>query len=246
MSQPLIIHCGYHKCLTVYFYRVLSEAAQRFELKLQYYFPDDGVDNDADIILFPHSEVSPAELATESKKYRGTHVIRDPRDLLVSAYFYHMRTEEKWCTTPNPRHKRVPSDMSYQQYLQTMDVEQGLIFELDGVSGGEIRGMHNWDYHDEDILELRFEDMVGNERDTFARIFAWYGFAGEQLNEAIDIAVGLSLRKLAADDESVKHARKGSRIGQWVDFFTPVLKQKFKQRYGQTLIELGYVQNNDW
>lgn len=222
---------------------MLKKVAREFGLGLQYYSPQDGIGNNADIILFSHSEIDPATL---DGKYRGTHVIRDPRDLLVSAYFYHLRTQEAWCTTPNPKHNRIPDDMSYQQYLQTMSIEQGLIFELDAVAGGEIRGMRRWNYHNENILELRFEDFIGNERQIFTRIFEWYGFAGPDLTTAVDIADRLSLNNVSADDKSARHARQGSRVGQWGDFFTPEVSRQFKRRYARAVVELGYAENNDW
>jgi hypothetical protein len=39
--------------------------------------------------------------------------------------------------------------------------------------------------------------------------------------------------------------RRG-RIGGWKDFFTDKHKQLFKEKFGKTLIKLGYETSNQW
>jgi len=237
-----VVHCCYHKCLTVYFNHVFSDLAQRFRFDYRYLARGKAIPHDAGVLLFPHSEVNPDELAP----FRGTHVIRDPRDLLVSAYLYHLRTDEEWCCKPNPNHRDLPPDVSYQQHLNGLSREQGLLYELSNVSGGIIDNMGRWDYADPRFLELRFEDVVGNERRTFARIFRWYGMPWRYRRQAVELAVSWSLGRISANEPAARHARRGSRPGQWQDFFTPRVKDAFKQRYGDVVVRLGYAADHDW
>ena len=78
------------------------------------------------------------------------------------------------------------------------------------------------------------------------RVFGWYGLQGQALDDAVEIALSRSLSQLPKDDSDAAHARRGSYIGHWREFFTPTLKQQFKQKFGQALINLGYEQNLDW
>ena len=236
-----VVHCCYHKCLTVYFNNVFSDLAGQYALDYRYLERGAGMPGEADMLLFPHSEVDPDELPP----FRGTHIIRDPRDILVSAYLYHLRTDEAWCSKPNPVHNDLPVDVSYQQHLHGLSREQGLLYELGNVSGGIIRSMDDWNYADPRFLELRFEDVVGKERSSFERVFRWYRMPRRYRRHALDIAESWSLGQLLGS-EAAGHAREGSRPGQWADFFTPRVKEAFKQRYGDVVVALGYADDHDW
>ncbi len=242
LSKPLIVHCCYHKCLTVYFYRVMQKVATAFGMHCQYFNWREKLDPKTDMLLIPHSQIDFGLLSN----YVGTHIVRDPRDLLISAYFYHLRTDEEWCARPNPAHTSRPPDVSYQQHLKSLDQEQGLLYELNHVAGKMAELMGQWDYDNRKILELRYEDVIGNERDTFAKVFSWYGFSGDRLQIAIEIGESLALSNVSKQDKNFKHARQGSRVGQWQDFFTPAIKASFKRRFGDLLIRLGYAQDDRW
>ncbi len=220
----------------------MQKVASVFEMHCQYFNWNETLDSQIDMLIIPHSQVDFKLLPD----YVGTHIIRDPRDLLISAYFYHLRTDEEWCAKPNPAHISRPADVSYQQHLRNLDQEQGLIYELNHVAGKMTALMGQWDYHNKKMFELRFEDVIGNERDTFRQVFKWYGFTGDKLEQAVEIGESLALNKVSESDKKFQHARPGSRIGQWEDFFTPKIKEDFKRRFGEVLIKLGYVQDNHW
>lgn len=71
-------------------------------------------------------------------------VIRDPRDLIMSGYYYHKRAAEPWCKTVDPTEdhpawKKVrgcvptnlPSGYSLTGYLNEASLEEGLLAEID-------------------------------------------------------------------------------------------------------------------
>lgn len=238
-----VAHSCYHKCLTLYFDRVFRQMASRFNFSYQYEPANGQIPSDTDIVLFPHGELN---WDTAPANLKGSHIIRDPRDLLISAYHYHLRTTEEWCAKPNPAHKRLAKDESYQQRLRSLSQEDGILYELDNVSGSIISKMSRWPYDDERMLELRFESMVGDEREHFKKVFQWYGLDEAHMNTALDIAESLSLKKLPSNAEGQQHARPGSHFGQWRDFFTPKIKEEFKKRHGDALISLGYESSMDW
>jgi len=246
MPDRLLFHSCYHKCLTFYFFNVYKTFAESRSMKLQYLHNDSQIMPDTDLLLDPHSRIKERQLLAGVVSYRGSHVIRDPRDLLISAYFYHLKTDEEWCAKPNPVNATLPADVSYQQHLRSLDLQQGLLFELNNVAGDSIARMTQWDYADPNILELRFEDILGAEMATFQRLFEWYGFATDMVKQAAAIADDLALKNADSGSAVLQHARAGSRIGQWRDFFGPAIKRTFKHRFGEALIELGYSDNPDW
>lgn len=246
MPACLRFHSGYHKCLTFYFYNVFKNVAASRSLQLQYLHEGSLIMPDTDLLLDPHSQIMTRNLLNDVADYRGSHIIRDPRDLLISAYFYHLTTDEAWCAQPNPVNISLPADVSYQQQLHDLDQEAGLLFELDQVAGACIQRMASWNYANPNVLELRFEQILGAERATFQRLFEWYGFDADTAAEAADIADGLTLKNAGEDSAMSKHARPGSRIGQWRDFFSPAVTTAFKQKYGTALIRLGYSTDLSW
>lgn len=54
--------------------------------------------------------------------YRFIHAIRDPLEVVVSGYQYHLKTTEKWALRPNRRYNGT----SYRAYLNSLPLREGL------------------------------------------------------------------------------------------------------------------------
>lgn len=164
--RPQSIVCTYHKTGTVLFHSIMTSVAARFGLKTaEYYGPVKRVDSTFDIVSLAHSLVDP-DFA--SRPYRAIRVVRDPRDIWVSSYLYHLRCGEAWCTNtnfdPSPpiaypqvdysfQHYPEPwkqkylawlGNRSYQQNLRERDRTAGLAFELEGYSGRTLDAIRSW------------------------------------------------------------------------------------------------------
>lgn len=146
----IIIHCSYHRCLSHYYMKVLKPLGKEFGFKWQEYNRDYPVFLEAArakkgkqvMTLHDWSDIEWAMLPS----YRGSHFIRDPRDLVVSGYHYHLWTDEEWCNEApynwsylydQPNFKYVqenpaeyPHTESYREYLRSLDQERGMIVEL--------------------------------------------------------------------------------------------------------------------
>lgn len=238
------IHCCYHKCMTVYFHNVLKEASKK--LNVTFYSSTQGrkVIKSPYFILSDNSRID----LNQFDEYRCTHIIRDPRDLVVSGYFYHLRTDEKWCAKPNQHNTDLPSNVSYQQHLRSLNKEEGIIYELSHVSGRMTEYMHEWDYANPYSLELRYELVLGNEAFWFQKIFEWYGIEKNRRPELVKIAENFSLQSIKNTNKKtvIGHMRPNSSIGQWRMYFTDKIKTIFKEKYGNVLISLGYEKSLEW
>ena len=193
-----------------------------------------------DIFMQNHSKVDVDVLPP----YVGSHIIRDPRDMIVSGYFYHLWTTEQWAHLPRPEH----GGRTYQEHLSSLDRHDGLLAEIQNTAP-RVRRMLEWDYHNPRFLELKYEDVIENEEAAFTAIFDKYGFDEKSIERSVQIAAGFSFtrktgRSIGAVQEG-SHTRSG-KSGQWVEYFEEEHKVAFVETLGDALIQLGYEESNDW
>jgi hypothetical protein len=181
-----------------------------------------------DIFFQDHSRIDLEAL----RPFRGSHMIRDPRDVVVSAYFYHLRTTEEWALQPAAEY----DGKSYQEYLKTFDKDEGLAIEIKRSAATVVRDMIEWRYDDPRFLELRYEEMMADEEAGFRRLFTHYGFNDAAKEAAVEIALGFSLSRVK---KSTSHIRSG-QPGEWRNHFTPEMSTLFNEATNNAAHVLGY------
>lgn len=174
----------------------------------------------------------------------GTHMIRDPRDVVVSGYFYHQWTNE----TGYKMYDEILG-MSYQDKVNTSPKEEGILFEMDNKAAQTIAEMRRWNYNDPRILEIRYEDLIADSPVVFTKMFQHWGVTEENVGECLEIAhvnhmTQMTGRKVG-EEQRGSHMRNGLP-GQWKLHFSSAHKQHFKEQFGDILIVLGYEKSNDW
>lgn len=235
----LIVHCCHHRVATVWFGRVLTALAQEFGWKYQA-CGQEQLDSDTDIFLQNWSQVDLGRLPP----YVGSHVIRDPRDIMVSAYFYHL-----WCEEPMITGKRPDLEgRSYQQVLNALPFDEGLALEI-AESGQYIEGMMAWDYADPNIIEIRFEDLVRDPKGEFGKVFRKYGFDDAAVENGLRLVERFSFERMAGrrpgQEDRRHHFRRGVP-GDWRRHFSDRHRRLFKRLYPGVLQRLGYETDDDW
>lgn len=260
--QDLIVHITYHKCLTLYYKRIMNRLTAEFPFTWHNY--------NGDSVGFTHAalEGSGKRIVCLSDRddvpweklppYRGSHFIRDPRDLIVSGYHYHLWTKETWCQAPDfpwryyiqrpffelvePDARKYPQNVSYQAYLNSLDQERGMILEMIFRRDALIQ-MQRWNYHNPLVMELRYEEVIGNEPDAFRRLFEHYRFAKPVCARGVEIADTLRLDKQNKGES--KHLRRGE-TQQWKTEMPERVQNVFKQAHGDLLVQLGYARDGNW
>jgi hypothetical protein len=243
---PLIAHFTHHKCGTSWFHNSFSRIARRFALNYQASSQDD-LDSRTDIWFQWHSQVHLDTLPP----YIGSHMIRDPRDVTVSAYFYHKWCDEKWCHIP---HKEF-GNRTYQEYLQSVSKEEGLLCEMTSklekwhTTGSIIDAITSWNYETPFIMEVKYEDLILNPRQLLQRLFRHYGFNEQEIVSILKIFDAYSFqrrtRRQLGEENPRSHMRKGIP-GDWKCHFTKQHRDIFKDLYGDALIRLGYENDKEW
>ena len=240
-GSKLIVHCAHHRAGSTWFGHVLRAVADEHGLRFQKCRQAE-LRFDTDVFFQDHSLVNVSELPS----HRGSHMVRDPRDLIVSRYFYHLWTKETWANAPRAEY----SGRSYQQHLNSLDQEMGILAEIDTFAEYGLAHMANWRYDtDSDFLELRYEDVIQDEDGAFCRLFAHYGFSPAAIERSVRIAkrfgFEIQAKRKVGQVQEKSHLRSG-RPGQWRDVLSDQHKARCKEVFGHLLIKLGYETGQDW
>ncbi|MGO8872610.1 MAG: sulfotransferase domain-containing protein [Acidimicrobiales bacterium] len=240
-DRPLLVHCSHHKSGTLWFQQVLLAIVRPYGLHYQW-CNDNGrrgsVEPRTDVIVFGNAGTSFQRQRVGQRSFRGSHVIRDPRDVVVSGYEYHKRTHEWWVHRPNPRY----GGRSYQEHLNSLNEHDGLMAEIDWVAHFTAAGMGRWDYEQPEFVEIRYEDALADQQGTFERLFHWYG-----LNDsAISVGMEAVERLSAANGGAVPNHVRSGQPGEWRDRLSDDHVQYFKELTGDLVVRLGYESTSGW
>ncbi len=201
-------------------------------------------------------------------EYRAFHVIRDPRDILVSSYF-----SDKYS---HPLHGQLGQ---FREQLVQAEFDEGLRLEMERRTA-EFTALARWNYRNPRIYETRYEVLTTAPAEEFTKILTFLGIpmpaAGmANLSARVQVAanrvlhrVGLPLRAtgippqwLAAfvskqsfqrlsgrqkgNEDQKSHYRKGV-AGDWENYLKDANRDLFKARWGGLLIDLGYEKDINW
>lgn len=267
LQKPIYIFC-HHKCGTVLFGKVFRDICREMGWKfVSYPGKVKSVACDADVVLFMHSLVDEKIL---SGNYRGIHIIRDPRDIIISGYLYHKRTGEDWCVNKDFSRKKpimfpaVPFSLeyrseewkncylddlngkSYQDTLLSMSENEGINFEMDHYGKWTIDDMISWNYSNDKIVEVKFEEIMDDYDLAFERIFSHLDFDKEKKDKMIELSKLHDLSR-KSDREVKKIGHVSSRnTRRWESYFNGELKQQFCEKFADSLVKLGYEKSNNW
>ncbi|WP_054682655.1 sulfotransferase domain-containing protein [Rhodothermus marinus] len=212
----------------------------------------------------------------ESVDFRGFHVIRDPRDLIVSAYFSHLYSHPT---------DILPALESHRKRLAAVSKEEGLLLEME-FSSPILHDLGAWDYSHANILELKMEELTARPYEGFVRIFEFLGlldegesysarrrvrlFVREMLNRAsfryrwlkwlrqpMPVTGELLLGRVwdhrfekkarrRRGEEDPRSHYRKGQPGDWRNHFTEEHVAAFKEKFGDLVVRLGYEPDNDW
>lgn len=199
--------------------------------------------NKGPFILFSHdSDLGDCTALLDREDVRILHLIRDPRDVLISAMHYHKASRESWLHEPIPGY----DNLTYQRILHNLPTKFAqYIFEMENASASTFRDMVNWQYGRTNCFEARYEDL---RQDTglvvWQRIMTFIGLDAEEQAAGCrrfwhnSLFGGLS--RLGN-----RHVRSGA-TDQWRHEFTPELAAAFLKRFPGTLQSLGYETSDSW
>jgi hypothetical protein len=252
----------YHKVGTTLFLKVMTSVAEALGLSLsnQYGMVLD-LDHAPDIVLLPHSLLG-FEL---SRPFRAIRVVRDPRDIWVSSYLYHLLGYEAWCTNadfnPAPpigyprvdfsvrhrpeRWKRTYltglGGRSYQQNLLERERNEGLRFELERYTAWTLEAMRAWRLNNPAVLEVKLEDIAQEFDACMRAIFHHLGLTEAECAVALKLAARQDIARMADRDIVTNQHIHSRAISKWRSVLSADQVADFERRHGDLIDSLGYT-----
>ncbi len=176
MSRPpLLAFFGHHKCASTWIHNIVDALCAEAGWRLDYLYGEHQFDRNLaahverkklDWISYVNAD---ARHLAGLPALRGFHVVRDPRDLVVSAYFSHLHS--------HPTHT-WPELVPHREALIACDKTQGLLREIE-FSSQFLAHMAGWDYGRPDVLELKQEQFTKDPYRGFLDIFRFLGVLDE-------------------------------------------------------------------
>jgi hypothetical protein len=175
-DHPLYAIFGHHKCATMWLEDIARLACQRLGLKLGVVYDEDQFERDlpawlvrqrTDFLVYGNADI---EYTRALPEFRGIHIIRDPRDIVVSAYYSHLHSHSTSGWKELESHREV---------LQKLDKDAGIAEEI-RFRGRSFGHMATWDYNQDEVLEIRFEDISVSSYETILSAFDWLGLVDDR------------------------------------------------------------------
>ena len=195
MNLPRYVYFGHHKCASTWIDTIIKEVVKEHGYTYRG-FVDHETPQERSSLTDYRSTVSRHKLAAYVEQedidvisclaadwsqaealqpLRGVHVIRDPRDIIVSGYFSHKNSHPV---------DHLPHMAAHRERLQRVSKEEGLLLEME-YAAAEMEDLAMWYYDHPDILELKMEDLTARPYKGFLEIFSFLGLLHEDDGYAI-------------------------------------------------------------
>jgi len=281
-TKKIYGYFGHHKCASTWFGDIFNEVCLDLGLRYKIVYKKQAfngdlrryiTENNIDFITYGNADFS--QIA-KLENLVGIHAVRDPRDIIVSAYFSHLKT--------HPTHN-WPELIAYRKKLQQCDQETGLFHEI-AFRKEQFDEMRSWkDFHGDNIMQVRMEDVTSRSYQSMLSIVGFLGLLYEErygfskrleflfarLLRNIEFRLGVPLprilhalppeRILGIVRENEFEKRAGGRKvgeenkdshyrkgvhGDWKNYLTRDHIALIQQQYNDVILQYGYEKSPDW
>lgn len=243
MNDIPAIFLSHHKCATTWLGEILKSYCAKHDLtlfgtQLSNWAPPPGQQFDVLILTnsFYESLASTCDDWLTRSPQPALHMIRNPLDLVVSAYYSHLNTHpsDKWPALAQQREilrklDKVAGLLATWTFLERADFHHGAV--------GPLFALRRWNYADQRIKTLRMEDLVNDPELTRSELQNRLG------RDPTDVIAEFTFEKITGgrsrgvvDDQH--HYRSGN-TDQWLEEMDVSLAQAIYRTY-QTLIDTFY------
>lgn len=162
---------GHHKCATMSLNSIAQAVCRRLGLRYCAVYDEFMFDENLkqfisgkniEFLLYGNADI---KYVQNMHEHRAFHIIRDPRDIVVSAYFSHMNSH----STANWKELRPHRDKLCQ-----LSKDEGIAEEI-RFRARSFQHMHSWDYGQENVAEIRFENLASRNYETLLTVFDHLG-----------------------------------------------------------------------
>jgi hypothetical protein len=177
-----------------------------------------------------------------------TCVIRDGRDVMVSYYYHRLIPNERFNARVVDRtHRELEID-------DPEDIWENLPRFIEYTFGDQSPRPFTWTefihgWLDKGVALVRYEDMLVDAASVVGKAVAQVAgveIPRDTLREIEDRYSFANLAKRKRGEEKIDSFLRKGIAGDWKNKFTAEAKAVFNHYAGQTLIDLGYEQDDSW
>lgn len=183
-KQKILAFFGHHKCASTFMLSFINGVCDLAGLKHAHYHSpkmwgyesDFNLDKAVDQNKLQFVSYTGADLkfVGDVDRFRGVHIVRDPRDIAISSYFSHRNSHST---------KGWPELAEFRKDLIRLPKDEGILenfkftakLPVDGWTTNLFDTMMEWNYNLENIMEIRFEDLVQEPYQTILEMFEFLG-----------------------------------------------------------------------
>src|ERR1022692_875988 len=231
--------------------------------------PDPSGTAKRDFDRMPRPRIIKSHECFDPRYPRVIYIVRDPRDVALSAYHYDRKGRnipdgfplEKYVTT---RFMKTDEYFgSWGEHAGSWLVNPNNILQISRLKDGFLGTMGSWGEnvmswvgargHDREFLLVRYEDLLEDTRREMTRISEFLGLvhiSAEQIAKAVELSSAENMRKLegAQNDQWVttKESRKdipfvrSAKSGQWQQSLPSGSVAEIESAWGPVMKLLGY------
>jgi hypothetical protein len=200
--------------------------------------PDNVKNTRKELARIPRPRIVKSHEYFDCRYKKLVYIVRDPRDIVVSYYHYHLKT------------RVIEDGFPLAQYVARFlrgEVDAYASWNENVLSWLATRG------ESPDFLLLRYEDMMANPLAELRKIAAFLGLprSEEQLAKAVERSSADRMRELEKKEANVwintKKTRKDipfvrtAKSGGWKESLPADLAQQIESAWGPTMRKLGYA-----
>lgn len=281
-KKMIFTYFGHHKCATTWLSAIIQQVCldlglnyavvdnpNRFNSNLESYVYNRSID----FLAYINADVY---YLRNFENYIGFHVIRDPRDIVISGYFSHLYSHptDGW-----------PELAEHRQHLQQVSLEKGLFIEME-FDRQIFAGLKSWDYYKQNVLEIKMEELIINPYETVVKIFSFLELTDNEyssisllqrfiaskintihlrsrgvfplhirtkkipiqtlLGHVYDLRFAKKAEGRSRGQENVKSHYRKGISGDWVNYFNDEHRAYFKREFNELLLTLGYEKDASW
>lgn len=248
LIAPRVFCIGtHHKTGTLWMRSVFRKLAAWMDVPERVVYPSvtgKVIPDDDRIFLFSWSSTfRPAIL--DLPEVRILHIIRDPRDVLLSGYRYHQHAPERGEEFLHEARDDLDG-LTYQQHMNALPSEADkMLFEMGEKHAQTLAEMLSWDYTRANAIEVRYEDLIADTTcDGFRDHLRNLGLTEVEVSKGVDIFWGNALfgglaRAEDRVDRVARHIASG-KASQWRDRMPRSVAEAYAEAHGDALVRLGY------
>lgn len=235
LQQPTIFHITHWKAGSQWLYKILLKIARDRIVVPQLHekqFLDTPLVCGA---VYPTLYVTKEQFQSVALpgNYRKFIIIRDLRDTLISGYF-------------SIRYSHAVIDKSlasWRERAEALTIEEGLLMLMDEWLPASAAIHQSW--LDASEKFIRYEDLIEHDAEILEDVLIGHckmPIAPERLREIVvaNRFENMSGGRKPGEENLLAHERKGIS-GDWLNYFTPRVTEKFYERYGSLLTKAGYA-----